>query len=109
MAYDEGLAERVRSALLEVDGIVEKKMFGGLAMMLHGNRCCGVLDDDLLVRLGRDGAGQALTEPHVREMDFTGKPMRTMVYVAPDGVASDEDLAAWVHRGVRFASALPRK
>ena len=109
MAYDEGLAERVRGVLLEVDGILEKKMFGGLAMMLNGNMCCGVLDEDLLVRLGKEGAAQALTEPHVREMDFTGKPMRTMVYVAPEGVASDEDLASWVLRGVRFASSLPPK
>ena len=109
MACDEGLAERVRSALIDHDGIVEKKMFGGLAFMLNGNMCCGVLDEDLLVRLGNEGAAQALTEPHVREMDFTGKPIRSMVYVSPDGVCSDEDLSAWVQRGVQFASSLPPK
>ncbi len=109
MAFDEGLAERVRDVLIDHGEIVEKRMFGGLAFMLHGNMCCGVIGEELMVRLGNEGADEARQEPHVREMDFTGRPIRSMVYVGPEGVASDEDLASWVQRGLVFASSLPAK
>ena len=109
MAFDEGLAERVRDALIDHGEIVEKKMFGGLAFMLHGNMCCGVIGEDLMVRLGNEAADKARQEPHVREMDFTGRAIRSMVYVSPEGVASDEDLASWAQRGLRFAGSLPPK
>ena len=108
MAYDEALGDRVRSALTDYD-VVEKKMFGGLAFMLHGNMACGVIDQDLVVRLGKDGAAQALTDPHVRDMDFTGRKIKIMVYVSSDGLATPEDLSSWVQRGIEFTSSLPPK
>ncbi len=105
MAYDEVLAERIRTALRGRDDVVEKKMFGGLTFMVAGRMACGVVHDDLMVRVGREGHDDAIAEPHVRPMDFTGKPMRGMAYVAPAGVATDDDLRRWVDRGVRAATA----
>lgn len=84
-------------------------MFGGIAFMLAGNMAVGVVGDDLMVRLGPEDAEKALAERHTRPMDFTGKPMRNMVYVDAEGTASDEDLAAWVEAGADFASSLPPK
>ena len=107
MAYDETLAERVRELLAAVDELDERKMFGGISFMLGGNYCCGVLNDDLVVRLGAGAHDQALSEPHVRDMDFTGRPMLGWVYVAPDGTTADGSLAAWVKRGVAYARSLP--
>ena len=109
MAYDEGLAERVRVLLEERTNVVEKKMFGGLSFMLRGNMSCGVLKEDLLVRVGPDGYSEALAQPHARPMEFTGRSMKGMVFVGPDGVESDEDLSDWVGRGVEFALSLPAK
>lgn len=109
MAYDETLTERVRELLAAVDELDERKMFGGISFMLNGNYCCGVLNDDLVVRLGADAHDNALGEPHAREMDFTGRPMRGWVYVSPDGTIADGSLAAWVNRGVAHARSLPPK
>jgi TfoX/Sxy family transcriptional regulator of competence genes len=84
-------------------------MFGGLAFLINGNMACGITNEDLMLRLGADGAAQALNEPHVRNMDFTGKPLKGFVYLAPEGYAEDDDLEAWVERAVAFAGALPAK
>src|SRR5688572_24181506 len=109
MAFDETLADRIRSVLKRQKGITERKMFGGLAFMLNGNMCCGVMKDQLMLRLGEEGAAEALAQPNARPMDFTGRPMKGMVYVAPAGLASEEDLRGWVQRAVDFASTLPAK
>lgn len=109
MAYDERAARRVRGALAKHPGIVEKKMFGGLAFLLHGHMCCGVIGDELMVRVGPAAYDAALSQPHARKMDFTGKPLRGFVYVGPAGFASPGDLEAWVARGTEFASSLPSK
>ena len=84
-------------------------MFGGISFMLRGNYCCGVIDGDLVVRVGRDAHEAALSELHAREMDFTGHPMRGWVFVAGAGVDADEALRDWVWRGVEFALSLPPK
>jgi TfoX/Sxy family transcriptional regulator of competence genes len=81
MAYDEVLAERVCDVLGEPDGLTTRKMFGGLAYMIHGNMACGVLDEVVVLRLGNEGAEKALKEPFMTPMDFTGKPMKSMVYL----------------------------
>ena len=109
MAYDESLAERIRTALKRRRGVSEKKMFGGLAFLLHGNMCCGVVGETLMLRLGNDGAAAALEEAHTRPMDFTGKPLKSMVYVDPAGFAADADLKSWIDRAVTFARTLPKK
>lgn len=104
MAYDETLASRIRQVLKGRDDVAERKMFGGLTFMVGGRMACGVVHDDLMVRVGPDDHDAAMREPHVRPMDFTGRPSRGMVYVAPAGIAADADLARWVERGVAFAS-----
>lgn len=109
MAYDEAFASRVRAALRRRKGISERKMMGGIAFMLNGNMCCGVNGKDLMLRLGNDGAAAALGEPHARPMDFTGKPLKSMVYIGPAGTKTDTDLRAWIDRAVKFAKTLPAK
>ena len=109
MAYDEQLAQRVRQALSSQDGIIEKKMFGGLAFMLHGNMSVGVEKDQLMVRVGPDRYEEALAQPHARPMDFTGRPMKGFVYVPLDGLSTDADLQEWVQLGLDFALSLPGK
>ncbi len=109
MAYDEEVAKRIRKALARHAGVTEKKMFGGIAFMLHGNMCCGVIGDKLMIRVGADQYEEILSRPHVRKMDFTGRPMKGFVYVESAGFASEKDLKDCVSRGVRYALSLPSK
>ena len=109
MAYDENLARRVREVLKRRRGISEKKMFGGLAFMVNGHMACGVIGEDLMVRVGPDAYDAALKRAGARPMDFTGRPMRGMVYVAPQGHRRKLSLEAWVKQGLSFARSLPPK
>jgi TfoX/Sxy family transcriptional regulator of competence genes len=109
MAYDEALADRIRAALAHRPGVAERKMFGGIAFMVDGNMCVGINGEDLMVRLGDDGADAALDEPHVRPMDFTGRPLKGYAYVAPTGTADDAALRGWVDRALAFSETLPPK
>ena len=109
MAYDEKLAERVREVLRRRRGISEKKMFGGLAFLVKGHMACGVLGDDLMVRVGPDGYEAALRRDGARPMDFTGRPMKGMVYVGARGYRRAPSLRAWVEQGVSYARSLPPK
>ena len=109
MAYDAPLVDRIRRHLEEREGLTEKKMFGGLCFLLHGNMCCGVHEDTLFLRLDREKAAQAVEEPLVEFCDFTGRVMKTMVQIPPEALAQDDDLARWVDRSVEVASALPPK
>lgn len=109
MAYDEQLADRVRKLLKRRKGFSERKMFGGICFMLQGNMCCGVIQSNLMLRLGAELAPHALKQPHTREMDFTGRPMKGMVYVEPAGHEEDDDLKSWVAQAAAFASSLPPK
>lgn len=108
MAYDEELAERVREELQADPGFSERKMFGGLCFMLHGNMCAGVVGERLMLRLGEQASQAALRQAHVSPMDFTGKPMRGMVYVDHDGLRG-ADLVRWVDQAATFARNLPPK
>lgn len=109
MSYDEGLAERLHELLNERTDIVEKRMFGGIAFMLSGNMCCGVIGETLMARVGPEQYEAALRKPHVREMDFTGKAMKGFVYISPEGVASDQALRHWVGLCESLAGSLPAK
>lgn len=109
MAYDEGLAERIREALQEYRGIEERKMFGGIAFLSRGYMFLGITDEILMARVGPDSYEEALAGPHVRVMDFTGKPMKGYVYVDPPGFERDADLADWTERTHRFVQTLPTK
>jgi TfoX/Sxy family transcriptional regulator of competence genes len=108
MTYDEALAARVRRALGSRADIDERKMFGGLAFLVGGKMFCGVVDRDLMVRVGPDRYAAALDEPHVRPMDFTGRPMVGYVYVAAAGVRTTAAVAAWARRGLKQVARMRR-
>lgn len=109
MAYDEELAERIRGLLAGRDDVTERKMFGGIAFMVRDRMAVGVVRHDLMVRVGPGAHDEAVARPHTRPMDFTGRPMRGMVYVAPAGVADDAELARWVETGAPYAASQPPK
>ena len=109
MAYNEKLAERVRTALAGEGEFVEKKMFGGLAFLLRGNMACGVTKDDLMLRVGVDQHEEALALPFARAMDFTGKPMKGFVFVAAEGCKTAGALGKCLALALEFAETLPTK
>ena len=109
MAYNEILAERVREIIARIDAeITERKMFGGLAFLLNGHMFTGIVGDELMLRLGEAGAEAALWREHVREMDFTGRPMKAMVFIEPAGL-DERALAEWVTSAATFAATLAPK
>lgn len=107
MAFDEAVANRLRSACAGTPDLAEKRMFGGIAFMVAGHMACGVVDDTLMVRVGPDRHAQALKRPHAREMDFTGRSMKGFVYVDAAGFATDQALADWVELSLEFVRTLP--
>lgn len=109
MAYDEGLADRLRQVTDGMEHVEEKRMFGGLALMNDGHMFVGIVDERLMARIGADEVGRVLEEPHVGPMDFTGKPMKDYVFVSPEGTADDEDLRRWVDLATTFVATLPPK
>jgi TfoX/Sxy family transcriptional regulator of competence genes len=109
MAYDDALAEAVRSDLRRYDGVTERAMFGGIAFMVGGNMAVGVTEDDLMVRVGRDAHDEALSLPGVSTMSMGERGMKGWVRVTADGMESDDALSEWVDRGVGFARSLPPK
>jgi TfoX/Sxy family transcriptional regulator of competence genes len=110
VAYDEGLAERVRDALADRPGVVERKMFGGLALMVRGNMACGVIGEDVIVRLPKEDCEQALAEDGVRPFGIPGKrPMTGFILVGGEQLADDASLARWVGRALAHAAAMPPK
>ena len=88
-------------------GITEKKMFGGLAFLLGKRMCCGVLNDDLVIRVGPERYAAALSQAHTKPMDFTGRPLTGFVYVGLRGVKSDAALAKWLREAAEYALSLP--
>ena len=109
MAYDEGLADRIRDLLSAHSEVSERKMFGGIAFMVGGNMAVGVLREDLIVRLAREEAAKALAEEGIVEFDFTGRPAKGMIFVAPEQTADEKSLAGWVEAGAGYAASLPSK
>ncbi len=109
MAFDEGLAQRLRELLERRRGVTEKKMFGGLCFMLNGHMFVGIVKQTLMARVGPERYADAMKQPHARAMDFTGKPMKGMVFVEPAGFDSGRELEAWVDRTLEFVATLPPK
>jgi TfoX/Sxy family transcriptional regulator of competence genes len=109
MAYDDELVNRVRARLTTTDAVTELQMFGGWGVTVHGNMALGVMNDDLIVRVGRDGYEASLARPGVRPFDFTGRSMTGWVYVDGTAVAATRALDRWVSAGVGFALTLPPK
>ena len=110
MPYDEDLAHRLRQLLAAEDAITEKKMFGGLAFLLHGNMCVSASrNGGLLARIDPADTEAALARPHVALMEMRGRTMDGWITVAPEGLKTKRDLAAWVKRSVAFVKTLPPK
>ncbi len=109
MPYSESLAARIRDVLTGRHGITERKMFGGIVFMLHGNMCVGVWQTSMIARLGPEQAAAALEAPNVSEFDVTGRPMKGWVVIEAEGIDTDGQLRGWVERAVEFVGTLPRK
>lgn len=106
MAYDEHLADRIRRALGTRPDVSEKKMFGGLAFLLDGKMFCGIVKDELMVRVGPDQYEASLDEVHVRPMDFTGRPMNGYIFVEPEGCQTEKAVGTWVELGEKYVATL---
>ena len=109
MAFDEGVAQRIREEFRDRPDIAEKKMFGGIAFMHNGNMCCGVVGNVLMARIGPDAYVDALSRPYAREMDFTGRALKGFVYVDPPGFDEDSQLREWMDLCLSFTGSLPAK
>ena len=109
MAFDESLAGDIRDVLARKLNIEEKKMFGSMGFLLNGNLLVGVWKDSLIVRVGPDAYEEALLEPHVKEFDITGRPMKGWIMVEPEGVEEDDQLKDWIERANKFVETLQKK
>jgi hypothetical protein len=109
MPYSKSLAARIRQTLAQQKGIVEKKLFGGVAFLLHGNMLVGVWKDSLIARLGPEQRAKALAEHYVKEFDVTGRPIKGWVMVEPDGIENDGQLGQWIGRAGEYVVTLPPK
>ena len=108
MAYDEGLAQRIREILGRAR-VTEKRMFGAVAFLSRGHMFAGIVGDTLMARIGPKLYADALREPHVREMDFTGRPMKGYVFVEPPRIEQDDALERWIVTSRTFVRSLPPK
>ena len=109
MAFDETLAVRIRRNLARLKNVENKKMFGGIGFLLNGNMLVGVRKESLIALVGSDEYEHAVLEPHVKEFNITGKPMKGWVLVEPQGVVDDEQLNEWIQRALKFVRKLPAK
>lgn len=109
MPYDLDLAKRILAHMQGLPALEEKKMFGGVGFLLHGNMACGVHKDSMIVRVAPEKHKQLLARPHTRSFDMTGRPMKGWLVIDPDGCRSEAQLADWVNEGVEYALSLPPK
>ena len=110
MAYDEDLADRLRELLAGEGAITEKKMFGGLAFLLNGHMCVSASGrGGLLARIDPADTTAAIERPHAARMEMGRRQMDGWITVAPDGVRTERQLAAWVQRSVSYVKTLPPK
>ena len=109
MAYDEHLAKRMTEILKDYPGYSEKKMFGGICYLIHGNMLAGVTDEALMLRVGQELYEEALEKKGAYEMDFTGRPMRGMIYVKSESVKTKASLTKWLNFAYDFVKTLPKK
>jgi TfoX/Sxy family transcriptional regulator of competence genes len=107
LTFNELTAVSIRTAMKDLPGVSERNMFGGVSFMLEGNMCCGVIEDNLVVRVGPGAYEAALREPFARPMDFTGRPLAGFVYVDRAGYEAPDALLRWIERGVEFVRTLP--
>jgi TfoX/Sxy family transcriptional regulator of competence genes len=109
MSMNESIAEKIRAEVNHYPDVVEKRMFGGIGFIVNGNMACGVNGSDLIVRVGPEQSQAALSRPHTKVFDMTGRPMAGWIKIAPEGFASQQDLKDWVKQGMEYALTLPPK
>ena len=109
MVYDGNLAERIRKIIGKNKDVTEKHMFGGLSFMFSEKMFCGVLKYDLVLKMSPEQCEDALKKPNVRHMDFTGRPMKSFVYVSQKGCKSEKGLKKWVDISLNHAKSIKKK
>lgn len=109
MAYNEKLAERLNALIKNKKGFSQKKMFGGVAFLLHGNMCFGVHKDKLVLRMDEETANKALKKKHASLFDITGRPMKGWIMVSKDGIKTKDSLIKWTSPAIEFVKTLPKK
>ena len=109
MAFDVALAARIRAVLLSREDVTEQKMFGGLCFMVRGHMCCGVEGAKLMLRVGAERYAGVLARKHARPMDFTGRPLKGFIFVAPAGLKTKRQLESWLAPALENVESLPPK
>lgn len=109
MEFENDLERRIRGILSDKLHLETRKMFGGVCFLLRGHMLCGIAKGKFVARIGPDAYEEALQEPHVLPMDFTGKPLKGMVYVLPAGIQTNAVLTNWIDRSIEFVNQLPSK
>lgn len=109
MPYDPGLAERLEAMVAHHSGMSEKRMFGGIVWLLHGNMCVGIHKEWLIIRVGVAATEKIFREPHVKPMDITGRILKGWAMVAPDGLEDDAALKRFCMLAMDFVKTLPKK
>jgi TfoX/Sxy family transcriptional regulator of competence genes len=109
MAYDQKLEGRIRDLLGPREDLEARKMFGGLCFLVNGNMACGVLNADFIAKVDPERHDALLKKPGARPFDFSGRPMRGILYVGPEGVKTSKDLRFWVETSLAHALSKPPK
>jgi TfoX/Sxy family transcriptional regulator of competence genes len=110
MAYDEDLADRIRIAVQDADGVTEKRMFGGLAFLVNGNMAVAASGQGgLMLRVDPDETDSLVREDGVARFEMRGREMNGWLRVDPSATTSDQELSRWVEVGVTYAASLPPK
>ncbi len=109
MAFDQGLADRLRETLFDQPGLSEKRMFGSLCFLLDGNICAGVSRDRLIARVPIELYEEKLSEPGVGKFPNDERHMNGWLVIEADYITEDEELSAWVEYGINLARSLPPK
>jgi TfoX/Sxy family transcriptional regulator of competence genes len=109
MAYDPVLADRVRVALGDQPGVVEKHMFGGIAFMLNGHMCVGLVKAQLMLRIRPEEYDKFLEREGVYPMEFTGRPMRGFVFIDAEKTATIAAVRRWIQPALFYVLSLPAK
>lgn len=102
MAYNEKLVDRIRETLVDLNGVEEKHMFGGVCFMVNGKMCVGVVKEEMMCRIDPEREEEAWSKKGCRQMDFTGRPMKGYVFIAEEGMKSKKDLEYWVQLCLDF-------
>jgi TfoX/Sxy family transcriptional regulator of competence genes len=109
MAADEALLRRLRDRLAETDEVIEKPMVGGIGFLWHGNLLCGVMGDELLIRVEANLAAEFEGDGGAHPMVMAGRRAKSWLLVPAAAVRSDTGLTTWLDRAFAYVVTLPPK